>query len=258
MTLLADRDVTIAVFQSLAKAFPAPTTNEASRPRADRNTVELVGWKTKYVPDVAGLIAHTDDNTMKDDNFTMKDDEFNHLAEKIDLNLTALTGDVFNFHGPTITTAVKPGAPRGFVVTLLCKTPNAGASNLVFKSVAAKLREQRLKPGETAGILSIERVTIPRTEKVNRAYPAGTVHQKKPPLIFEPPDPKNPNAAPPAQPPPDPNAPVPAPFADPMFPGESMGDDSLVTVLAVVVIDPVAKPKARTNTNANTNPRKQP
>lgn len=51
-------NVIVATCQALARAFPTPDPAELNKPRGDRKTVELIGWKARYEPDIAALVAH--------------------------------------------------------------------------------------------------------------------------------------------------------------------------------------------------------
>jgi type IV pilus assembly protein PilM len=249
MSLLSDRDLGIETCQALAKAFPPPSPAEMSKPRGERKVVELIGWKVRYFPDVSDWVDQ------QNDRFVKGESDFIKLAEKVDMaaEQRAVT-DPFNFKGSapgggTGTTA-KPGAPRGFIVTLLCKTPyRREPQQVVFDQVVTKLRAQRLlpldeprKPDEKPPLISIERVSITQKEQVDEVYKSGTARTPRPPMSFVPPNAAGVNEPPPTPPAPPPSiGPVEPQYPDPMIKGESMGKDSLVTVLVAIVIDPVDK-----------------
>lgn len=255
VALLNDRDISIAAFQALTKPFVRPEPAELNKllamKRGERKVVELVGWKVHYEPDVSEWVAHQGADTMNDNDFKKRDDEFIQKAEKIDLN--AGTIGTFNFHSPSDSGNNSTGM-RGFIVTLLCKTPYVNPTSLVHDMVVEKLKEGRLAPVVdqennraapavqyvTPGSISIERVTITKQEMVSKVYglPNGTAHTKNPPLVFTLPGENNNNGAsnlPPLKPDPE------TAYADPMIKGENVMSDWLVTVLAVVVIDPPKK-----------------
>ncbi|HZK80321.1 MAG TPA: hypothetical protein VFC46_04620, partial [Humisphaera sp.] len=120
------------------------------------------------------------------------------------------------------------------------------------KTVGDTLRSRNQNAANPPPNLSFARVTIPSKVKFSIAYPSGLTHEKPAPLLFNPPPPPNSpdNAINPAYTPavaPPPGAgPAFDPFADtnPLHKGETTRDDSLVTVLAVVMIDP-PKPVAK-------------
>jgi len=119
---------------------------------------------------------------------------------------------------------------------------------VVVDPVVTKLRAQRLLPlgraeetDENTPLISIERFSITQKEQVDEVYKTGTARATKPPLSFVPPPL-------PAKPPPRRrpscrllNRVRWSRIPDPMIKGNPMGKDSLVTVLAVIVIDPVTR-----------------
>lgn len=166
------------------------------------------------------------------------------------------------------------GSPRrGFLVTVLCRTPAGNPTAVVAKKVVDVLR---LRVPGAAGMsddIAFRRVSIAFTDKVTdprtgKEYPIGKLAPKPLPIQFVPPiDPallsalqnnQNPGFGPGSLPPgasgrtpatggPPLVGPNGQPivdytqlYPDPAHPGESTSDDALVVVLAAVEIDPKA------------------
>jgi hypothetical protein len=146
-----------------------------------------------------------------------------------------------------------PNAPpqRGFIITMLVRTPftgtvgNIGPTEFIAAQVATKLRAMKLIGGTNPQAdFSIERVTIPGQTKISVMTPGGTAPPAPQPILFTIPPDVTGGTIPP--PPPAPLAPATPTaldlFPDPMRPGEAVGDDSLVTVLVAVNVDPPKPP----------------
>jgi hypothetical protein len=233
MKLLSSRGINIGICNEIGKAFPVETAADLAKPRAQRESVSLVGWSMRYDTNVENWLA-------------MSGDEFNTLAEKIDVGQGG--GPNAGVPGVGIASTAAPGpAHRGFLLTLLCRTPNVDPTPLVSRTVADALRSRNFKSLNPPPGFSIERVTIPSKVKFSTAYPAGNSQPKPPPPVFVPPPAAGeaPGFVQPAAPVNGPGVAAPArdPFADPVRKGESMKDDSLVTVLAVIMVDPPKPPE---------------
>lgn len=162
----------------------------------------------------------------------------------------------------------EPGAKtqRGFLITIQCRTPNAQPEQIVTQKVLDVLRQRNQDSTSPPDHIAVVRVIASTVQKVSAAFPNGTVTAKKEPIDFQPPiDPSDlsgggfsdqgfNNFAQPA-PAPVPGGPATNPtdtatpdiYADPMFPGESLKDDSVVTILAAVMVDPPPKAKKTTS-----------
>ena len=137
---------------------------------------------------------------------------------------------------------------------MLVRTPlvntagGVGPTAFITNTVVANLRNMKLTGSNPQADFSIENVTVPLQGKYTQDYPTGTVRTPKAPFVFTQPPAVAGGAAGPAA---GQAQPIPAPVApanggaagadqypDPLHPGESMADDSLVTVLIAVVVDP--------------------
>jgi len=231
MNLLTDRDVTIGICEEIGKAVPPPpSAAELKKPRPERQTVSLVGWTMRYETDITPHLEKTAARPTG-----KSDDEFNLLADKIDL--LAPPGSRTAPLGSSSAAAAPTAGQRGYILTLLCQTPNTDSTALVSNTVVAYLRSRNQDADDPPEHFSIERVTIPSKIKLSTAYPNGVVRQKKTPLTFIPPLTDAAGAAFAPQAPVDMPAPE-DPFTDPMIKGENQRDDSLVTVLALIAVDP--------------------
>src|SRR6185437_15278987 len=146
--------------------------------RDQRRLVELIAWSMKYEPDLAPYVTLDASG-----HFISRDDEFNPLADKLDMIPGVNSGN----ERALVSNSNKQAGPpqRGFLVTLLCRTPSQDPTRVVSELVGAELRKPQLQSnGEPVKSFSIERVTIPSKIKVNAAYPGGIVHAKRAPLEF--------------------------------------------------------------------------
>jgi hypothetical protein len=260
MALMADRDIAIDVSQAIARAFEpqrgASIAAEMRKPRDQRRVVELISWNMKYEADISQHVTADAAG-----HFMTRDDEFNPLADKLEMmpgsNSTGEGRTSYDRAGSN-KQAVGP-VMRGFLVTLLCRTPFQDPTRVVQETVVAELRKPQLLPnGDPVPSFSIERVTIPSKIKVAAAYPTGILRPSKPPLDFQRPvQAGNPQAGA-GQAAPAPPAVAEDPFSDPMHKGESMANDSLVTLLVAVVIDPERKDKTPAASSSKSVGPKQP
>ena len=240
LAMLSHREVNISLVDELGKAFPPP--DDTKKPRPQRNTVTLAAWNMQYEPDIGQYLGPQ-----------VNDEQFNTHAVKLDIaqaNGHGQQSAPYNPAGGNGQGNFGPQGPtrRGYFITLLCRTPNANPTPLVNDTIVKYLRERTQAAHNPPSHFSVERVTIPSKVRVSTAYPGGLSHPKPPPLVFNPPA----TAGETQQPGYNPSESALGgqggataeedKFADDATPGESMKDDSLVTVLAAVTIDPPLVP----------------
>jgi type IV pilus assembly protein PilM len=238
--LIAGRDAWNGLIRDIfATLPPGPTTPQevlalAKIPRGDRKLITVHDFSSSYVPDLGPDLA-------------MKDSDFALLAgTSNDLGRRPMPGVTGSSASPGLTGAASP-PQRGYLITLHCTTPNALGGKYVTTTVVQALRDQGASSSSTT--YRIARALVALSHKVT----AGS------PFIGQPRTPRTPRAvngyvAPgafgspqlaPVPPPAMAGGPVvpPDPLQDPLIPAESMKDDTEVSVLVAVILDP-APPQA--------------
>jgi type IV pilus assembly protein PilM len=222
--LVAGRNVWSDLIRDVVSTLPpGPSSPKelqamAAVPRGQRTQVVLQDFSQHYVPDLTGILA-------------MGDADFANQAG----------GDSGFRHGgfspPPPPAAAANGAPatplRGYLVKLDCVTPNAGGAAYVNSTVLTSLR--RLGDTEAANYnpaspptYRIQRAVVVLARKVGMG--AGPMAPRPQPRPLDTGGFPNGNAG---------GAPAPVdPFSDPLIPSESTRDDTEVTLLVAVVLDP--------------------
>jgi type IV pilus assembly protein PilM len=247
--LIAGRDVWNSLIRDIfATLPPGPTTPQevdalAKIPRGDRKIITVHDFSSRYVPDLGPILA------MKDSDFSLQ------VGTPADAGgrrpMPGLGGA-----SPDQTGAGPP--QRGYLITLHCTTPNALGEKYVTPTVVQALRN--LGESSPSTTYRIARAVVALSHKVT----AGS------PLIGQPHTPRAPRAvignygaagglggpqfAPP--PPPAPAGPVVPldPLQDPLIPSESMKNDTEVSVLVAVILDPPPPQPAGQGAAAPTSP----
>jgi type IV pilus assembly protein PilM len=293
LTVLPDRDLALNLTMEIGRAIPLADPKEDAKPRGMRNIVELAGYTMRYEPDITSIVS-------------LPDDQFNELVDKIELpGMTnqgglgqgmrslnpRLMGGGGQIHhqqqAPTPPPNAGPTtAQRGFIVTILCRTPlQKNPAQLVTSTVAQALRQRNQTAADPPKGFIIKRVTIPSEKKFSVLYPSGTLIEKpQQTQQLNPPGEANNGAGAIYQPTPTTNGRPPYPglnnpgyvpplrgqsplagtgingllppekYPDPMHKGESVRDDTLVTVLVAVEIDPPPLAPAPGTPGAPANP----
>ena len=222
--LLTGRDVWNNLLREVfSKLPPGPASDDdvvamAAIPRGRRLQIVARDFTFRYVPDVTIY----ESAAMMDADFSLQ-------------SATAGCGSVFGRMAAPPAAGAGPKA-RGYLLTLHVTTPNSGGDDYIRKTVIDPLRQSGENSKSTE--YRITRAVVAISRRVTSVQPMlGGMRPLNPPpnnVI----DPRRPFA--PVYPPNAAAAPAPPldPLADPLFPNESMKDDTEATLLIAVELDP--------------------
>lgn len=277
-----DRNVVPHIVEDIGNAFPPMPPVDALKkiPRGQRKVIELEGWKMSYFPDLTtqlamqdpqftGLAEKFDIDSEKKSGFG-SDNTANQNAPKNGRKPVRHTGkDVSRMRANVNQNSDNAGgaAQRGYIITIRCRTSNSVPADLINDTVVKTLKERNQNspnPPQNYSFVKIVRAEVRTINAQDR--PASAVRRYRRPTLptFGQPGglipggmvqpgmrggvaPFNPVGATPQRNN-DENEPKADPWEDPLIPGESMEKDSIITLVAAVVLDP--KPVTKDNGNS--------
>lgn len=235
--LQQDREFWNSLVPELYAAFvppsPGKTEDRIKIPRSSRREVLLDNWKAKYLgPDQFPTVL------------SLPEEAFRLQADLSDSG----GGGSRALGGAPGAVAAAPGSQRGYLITLRCITPNSGGSGYIGQTLVKALRDRNVNAKNPPDRFSIDRVVMVNEQKLGNDTRFAQHHGGQHSSVFRPADTgaRSPAAPFPApggfmslQPPSalpkmDENDPYRDPATD-----EDMRNDTIVTVLAAVTMDPV-------------------
>ena len=277
-----DRNVVPHIVEDIGTAFPPMPAIDALKkvPRGQRKIIELEGWKMSYFPDLSPQLAMPDtqftglaekfdvdsekksgfgtDNTNQPGGPQGKKKIIRHTGTNVNRMKVNNNQNGDNPAGP---------AQRGYIVTIRCRTSNSVPADLVNETVVKALAERNQNspnPPQNYSFIKIVRAEVRTINAQDRPSSAVRNRYRNPMTNgfgqlgginggaiqpgmrgssspFAPPTTVV-NGGPQRT---EDNEPKADPWEDPLVPGESMEKDSIITLVAAVVLDP--KPVAKDN-----------